>query len=61
MKQEKDKREIHPFEQKYPLKERTIIVAGVTFTAEQVKKVTLQIDGREIYIDEEDSKKRIGF
>jgi hypothetical protein len=36
-------------------------VAGVTFTAEQVKSVVLNIDGREVSIGEQEQQSRIGF
>lgn len=40
----------------------TITVCGVTFSADQVKSVTLRISGREIYIGDPDEDKRIrGF
>lgn len=40
----------------------TITVCGVTFSADQVKSVTLRIGGREVYIGDPDDDKRIrGF
>ena len=43
-------------------KEQVITVAGVTFTADQVKNVTLNVDGREIKIaDVEKKKKKMGY
>lgn len=41
---------------------KTITVAGVTFSAEQVKRATLEIDGREIVIGEKsEDERKIGF
>jgi hypothetical protein len=42
-------------------KEQAITVAGVTFTADQVKSVTLNVGGREVKIDEPSKKKSMGF
>jgi len=43
-------------------KGKTITVSGVTFSADQVKSVTLAIDGRDIYIGEKEEKpRRVGF
>lgn len=41
--------------------DKTITVAGVTFSASQVKSATVRIDGREVYIGERDDSKPIGF
>lgn len=39
-----------------------ITVSGVTFSADQVKSATVEIDGREVYIGEkEDPPKKLGF
>lgn len=32
---------------------KTITVSGVTFSADQVKSATVEIDGREVYIGEQ--------
>jgi|TARA_B110000263_G_C15139420_1_gene432672 hypothetical protein len=43
-------------------KAQTLTVAGVTFTASQIKSVTLSIDGHEVKINEpDDKKKKMGF
>lgn len=44
-------------------KAQTLTVAGVTFTASQIKSVTLSIDGHEIKINEPENKKdkKMGF
>lgn len=44
-------------------KKKTINVAGIEFNADQVKSVTLKIDGRKIHIYDKDKKdaKKIGF
>lgn len=39
----------------------TITVAGVTFNADQVKSAVLEIDGREIRIEERDEGRQMGF
>lgn len=39
----------------------SITVSGITFTAEQVKKVTIEVGGREITIGEEKKEKKVGF
>lgn len=43
-------------------KKETITVAGTTFSADQVKSVTLEIDEHEVTINESDKKKKkMGF
>lgn len=43
-------------------KQETITVAGITFSAEQVKNATVEVDGREIYIGEKEDRPRdLGF
>ena len=42
-------------------KNKTITVSGVTFNADQIKTVTVKIDGREISITEKDKNKSIEF
>jgi len=44
-------------------KTQTLTVAGVTFTASEIKSVTLNVDGREIKIDDAEKKKdkKMGF
>lgn len=43
-------------------KSPAITVAGITFTADQVKSATVTIDGRDIYIGERETPpKPIGF
>lgn len=44
-----------------PVKEETITVAGVTFSAEQVVSAKVKIDDREIVIGEKKEEKKAGF
>jgi len=39
----------------------TITVAGVTFTADQVKSCVVTVDGREITISEKREAQKMGF
>lgn len=43
------------------VKEETITVAGVTFTADQVVEVTVKIDNRKITIGKQEEEKKAGF
>lgn len=43
-------------------REAAITVGGVTFTAKQVERAVVKIDGREVEIGEkEEKKRRMGF
>lgn len=43
-------------------KEQAITVAGITFTAEQVKSAVITVQGRDVHIGEPETKKqKTGF